>query len=210
MTPRYDGASWSTWSRAPAPTAPARSPPKRLRRSASEAPRSRRRFARGHRTGRRRAAAAARPPRIFRLRLSQRRGAGARRSHARRTQWRALFAVADEETRGFIATLHPEVRAERRLHSKPRRLVEVAAGIDGAGEFRAIRYRLAFASGRDRPHRTAPPAAFGPVRPSQARRARRFAGTVPLGMRAGGRDRLGRRRAARAADRALDRAAAGE
>ena len=78
-------------------------------------------------------------------------------------QWRALFAVADEETRGFIATLHPEVRAAAPAAFEAERLVEVAAGIDARG-VPAIRYRIAVASGRDRPHRTAPPAAFGPGR----------------------------------------------
>ena len=45
-------------------------------------------------------------------------------------QWRALLAVADEETRGFIATLHPDVRAAAPAELEAEQFVEVAAGID--------------------------------------------------------------------------------
>jgi hypothetical protein len=50
-------------------------------------------------------------------------------------QWRALSAVADEETKGFIATLHPDVRTEARAEieaAHPRELVTAGAAAEEA------------------------------------------------------------------------------
>jgi signal transduction histidine kinase len=47
-------------------------------------------------------------------------------------QWRALISVADEETRAFIATLHPEVRTEPSMDVEVRQLAHVAAEGGGA------------------------------------------------------------------------------
>jgi hypothetical protein len=50
-------------------------------------------------------------------------------------QWRALLAVADEETKAFIAALHPELRVEApaaSLARQPRELVPEMAAADAA------------------------------------------------------------------------------
>jgi hypothetical protein len=50
-------------------------------------------------------------------------------------QWRALIAVADEETKAFIATLHPEIPAEAPAETEGRQPRElVAEGAAGEGE----------------------------------------------------------------------------
>ena len=48
------------------------------------------------------------------------------------SQWRALTSVADEETKAFIATLHPDVHAESPVEVGVRQLAEVAAEVRGA------------------------------------------------------------------------------
>ena len=47
------------------------------------------------------------------------------------SQWRALTAVADEETKAFIATLHPDVRTDVPAEAAVRQLAEVAAEVRG-------------------------------------------------------------------------------
>ena len=46
-------------------------------------------------------------------------------------QWRALIAVADDETKAFISTLHPEVGTEPPARVESNRLVQVAAEVAG-------------------------------------------------------------------------------
>jgi len=48
------------------------------------------------------------------------------------SQWRALSAVADEETKAFIATLHPDARADASAEIGVRQLAEVATEVRGA------------------------------------------------------------------------------
>ena len=47
-------------------------------------------------------------------------------------QWAALMAVADEETRAFIATLHPDVSSGSPAEVEARQLEQVAAEVSGA------------------------------------------------------------------------------
>ena len=122
---RCAGASWSTSSRAPVPTARARSSPRRWNRSASNRPRSRRACAPRLRAGGRRSAVAAGLARMFRVRPAGGFGAGACRGQPRAGQWRALLASADDETRRFVETLHPEL-ARREPDAATEALVERA------------------------------------------------------------------------------------
>ena len=118
-------------------------------------------------------------------------------------EWHGLLAVADEETRQFIETFHPDVPAAGRPHRPPGRSRRDPRS-------RLPRRRTARSGHRQRrrrPYRAAAPRPARRPAPRRRRRPRfrRRAGAVSLGMRTVGRDRLGRGRAARCADRPLDR-----
>ncbi len=126
-------------------------------------------------------------------------------------QWRSLLAGADEETRRFAETLHPEL-AGREVDEATEALVERTEPEP------QVEQRPA------RPSSPAPAAGAGTslgdvvARIERRRRSREqqagpsirrgiawSPGAVPLGMRAIGRHRLDRRSPARRLDRALDR-----
>ena len=125
-------------------------------------------------------------------------------------QWQVLRAAADEETRRFIETLHPGAsdRAEyRRRGGGGRRPAETpiqpcrAAPLTRRPSLHEVVERIE----RRRRH-----CAGEPVRRVRHRSpCGQIPRAVPLGMRPGRRDRLGRRCAAGAADRPLDRKGAG-
>ena len=134
------------------------------------------------------------------------------RRRSSRPSGERLLRVADEETRQFIEALHPEVATAAPHRREPSRRA-------GAGRTHRVSRRPADAT-PSRPRRLAAArssrgssAAAAAARQRDVAASRRSpaegAVAVPLGMRAERRDRLGRGRAARRADRTFDRARRG-